>query len=870
MTHDPEKPGFKIEVYDLLGDKIAPHSVTPASADFPKSGDLEHRYVVVALFGEEGYKYVATPVDEFYRVVEGKYTFPSNFATGSLLYTNLSKLYYQSISPSNYLKYIFRVTTGAGLRVYAKGAGKSFLPFMFYRELSPKKTDEDGYDVYEEDLQLNFEYEVGGRGTGFLRKVAPVNPSRSISALTVTVPAERIDPEYREAYESKHFYDSVYFNVNDAQHLALERGDTFKILPIRVWQAQLGDIANYFIEPDYHIEVFGDTSAISRDWAGRMGCYYDEVKALAPGVAVLKYAYDPIVWYSQPDQTFIGEDGETHYSLQRSEDFTLSPADKEQYFNSINPIDTGIVVVHVLSPEELAASDDVGLETNITQREYDTIYYDRERTDHAEYAFRPSTEDGGEVKVRVHRPIHLRDDGSQFVWGKGWSKDDYSDGVVSPDAAGGFTVKLYEGRSVIEVSSGVVKKYHVVHVRGVKVNISNKTNPGSLLEVGDTAEISFDGLQLQLAKIAGIYNPGFPSSNRVRYKRSDTGEYVESAGTQYSIADPELNKFEVEMTGEELRLTEGSMPTGMFANFPLGGHRTILEQDGIAESQNASEGGIGTYCTLPDITIRAAAPEAPEEPGGNEAEKPAILDEIPGTISEAIDTAIGNGSLEGVSVAAEQSGISESDIDSNRELKGKLADIGLTAGDPEDGGAPAVIVDGELVANREAIGEAIEKAESDGERAPSIDLDSSVAFPIVSVDVEAGKEGSIVVLKPVSADMSAFAGDYAIRDVALVKLDRDKRAEELRRVESVSGLGDGSYIVTDKEGRIALGGETIEAKTYLFIISIKDDGVYDWDETPGSIYDPVILGVRERSEPSGGSGGADHAREKEKVRQAID
>ncbi|MDR1514798.1 MAG: SYNERG-CTERM sorting domain-containing protein, partial [Synergistaceae bacterium] len=54
---------------------------------------------------------------------------------------------------------------------------------------------------------------------------------------------------------------------------------------------------------------------------------------------------------------------------------------------------------------------------------------------------------------------------------------------------------------------------------------------------------------------------------------------------------------------------------------------------------------------------------------------------------------------------------------------------------------------------------------------------------------------------------------------------------------------------------IALGGETIEAKTYLFIISIKDDGVYDWDETPGSIYDPVIMGVRERSEPSGGSGG---------------
>jgi hypothetical protein len=299
---------------------------------------------------------------------------------------------------------------------------------------------------------------------------------------------------------------------------------------------------------------------------------------------VLKYTYEPIAWYAIPQEIWNGK----HY-LNRSTDFTLSREDRDQRFNAIDPVDTGVVIVHVPSPEELTASEDVGLKTNIGQREFDTIYYDREKTNYAEYTFTPTTENESEISVRVHKPIHLREDGSQVVWGKGWSKD--GDGTVTKNDDGSFTVKLLEGRNIAEVSAGpggVVKAFHVINARGVKIIINNVTSPGKPFTVGDTAEVKLDGIQQALPKLAGIYNPGYGETSHVRYTRSDNGEYVTNPpSTQYAIRDPELNKFTVVLTTEELRLTEGVMPTGAINTTDIGGHRAMLSrEEGVPPSYN--------------------------------------------------------------------------------------------------------------------------------------------------------------------------------------------------------------------------------------------------------------------------------------------
>jgi hypothetical protein len=191
-----------------------------------------------------------------------------------------------------------------------------------------------------------------------------------------------------------------------------------------------GVTGNYFIEPDYKVEVLGDAGAVGSEWTGSPGLEYAEISASKPGVTVLRVTYGPLF--------FDYGDG------------------KGEYYNAINPADTGVVVVTVLEAGKAKASD---IATGISAREYDTIYFDRAKADHAEYSFKPTA--GGEGSVRAHRPIH-----GAVAWGAGWS-----DGTKNPD--GSFTVNLYEGRNIVEVSSGgaAFSEYHVINAKGIGVNV---------------------------------------------------------------------------------------------------------------------------------------------------------------------------------------------------------------------------------------------------------------------------------------------------------------------------------------------------------------------------------------------------------------
>nr|WP_239057166.1 FG-GAP repeat protein [Desulfovibrio sp. JC010] len=99
---------------------------------------------------------------------------------------------------------------------------------------------------------------------------------------------------------------------------------------------------------------------------------------------------------------------------------------------------------------------------------------------------------------------------------------------------------------------------------------------------------------------------------------------------------------------------------------------------------------------------------------------------------------------------------------------------------------------------------------------------------------------------------SSSLGERAAEDVALFKLFPDKESKSFTYSSGKNPSEEGYFWITD-EGN---SGQYIDpkmilegARTYTVNYSVKDNGDYDLDDTPGVINDPVVPGT------SGGSGG---------------
>ncbi|MDR1470894.1 MAG: hypothetical protein LBS75_00070 [Synergistaceae bacterium] len=455
------------------------------------------------------------------------------------------------------------------MKVFEKTGGEylqtaHFSPFKEYA--TTRGGSSGGYDIYKADITSEmFHCEAGGRGSGFL-KTAKVDYIEDGGDMTVTIDTEPLDVSKRA--DNGFRQDDVYFNVNDAQHLVLKKGETFRLIPIRVWQAMEGITQNYFIEPDYHVEVLGNTGAVSAEWAGEPGLEYEKITAVGTGVAVLRVTYDPI---------FI--------------------AGKEnRYFNAIEPRNTGVIIVSVV---EDGSHNPANIETNIDQREYDTVYFDKAKADHAEYSFKPSANsEAGEISVRVHRPIHA----GGAEWGASWSTS-----VKNPD--GFFTVNLYDGRNIVEVGAigSDFREYHVINAKGIGISAKNLTNagwkPGSPLKAGDSVEIAFDGIKTPLEKIAAIYNPGFTGTCYVSYK-ADGGEEVRGSGVQYDLSQNNKVLVTAPVSGV-VKLTNGVIFCDHMGD-ELDSHRTRPGNELIYPNFEA-ENVKGVYSTMPDLVFGSGA-----------------------------------------------------------------------------------------------------------------------------------------------------------------------------------------------------------------------------------------------------------------------
>ncbi|MFI5425995.1 hypothetical protein [Aeromicrobium sp. UC242_57] len=187
----------------------------------------------------------------------------------------------------------------------------------------------------------------------------------------------------------------LYTNLDDTGVLNLDVGERFDLDTIRTQQAQLDQINNLFIEPEYTFEVAGDSVTTRR--IGQDGRRQLRIKAESPGVSVVKITYGPLHYLAANDN---GTPGNTNWS-----------------FNGIDPQNTGVAVVNV--------GDNVGtFETGINvKNELDTYYFDK-TAEERDFTFTPA--EG--TTVRVHDPLNVSD------WGEGWNTYE-----AAPD--GGFTVK---------------------------------------------------------------------------------------------------------------------------------------------------------------------------------------------------------------------------------------------------------------------------------------------------------------------------------------------------------------------------------------------------------------------------------------------
>ncbi|MDR1471677.1 MAG: hypothetical protein LBS75_04060, partial [Synergistaceae bacterium] len=669
----------------------------------------------------------------------------------------------------------FLVTSGAGIRAFAKTGGEylqtaHFVPFKEYALV--KGPNEGGYDVYTGTVEgESFHYVAGGGGSGFLKTVKVVFLGANETRKDITIDVEELDPSHREDNGFKG--DSVYFNVNDAQHLVLNVGENFDLIPIRVWQAMEGVTGNYFVEPDYKVEVLGESGVVSDDWSGSPGLEYAKITGLKPGVAVLRVTYGPIRF-----------------------DYD---AGKSEYYNAIDPINTGIVVVTVL---EEGKDKDSSIKTEIQAREYDTIYFDRARTDHAEYTFKPSGP--GEISVRVHSPIH---DGT--AWGSGWI-----DGTKTSD--GSFTVKLYAGRNIVEVSASGAdfNEYHVINAKGVGINIANLTDPDrdprSELKAGDRLEISFDGIRTPVEKIAGIYNPGFPDTCYVKYD-SPRGE-VTSQGVQYNLLETNAVTVTVPESGV-VSLRNGVINCDHMGD-PLGSHRKRPGKEPVYPNFTAVNVK-GEYSVMPDISLSG-------QPGGGTGttiESPPAAGYPEEFADDKIETDVN------------AAGMESEGLESREEL-GDLASFVTTEA---IGGA--VTADAEKIAG--IIG-------GNAQLSKAVDTEYDM-LPLPVFEATVTEEGRTALVS-FRVDLDATFHGKKLAGLAVVKLLNDGSAVTLTKAASLAEITSGEYFWTYDEGSEISDTETVSGEeAYYLHIAVGDGSLYDWNGEPGKVADPAAIAVKKET-----------------------
>lgn len=486
------------------------------------------------------YKFIPEDKETYWGSCGSLYIYP-NISPDLFTTLNLSDVQLDGFIIKEKANIRIEVPTGAELHLYHRT--------RFYRPLEEidvnLENTVDGYDIYSCNVPLTYlHYEVSQPGK--ITKGEYFNAKDYISAPLKVSPLIANNNIQIKTASQKYFAANILLNGPSSKYLTMNVGEHFDIFASRAWQAVNSITGNYYMDPKFHYEVKqGSSVTVSDDGI---------IRAVEKGISVIEVSYDAIDWQG----------------------LVYDPIWKEN---------TGIFIINV--DPGLSEKINIGINLN----EFDTIYYlksqnGESKENHATYTFKPSAVSN--ISVRVQKPL-------QTNWNNGWTS-------YTPDKNGLYTVDLYDGRNIIEISAGNSVEYYVVKASGLSVNIENADNPLKPIVVGSPISIKFTDLESPFPKLGAVYNPGYPSEDWVQYNWG--GAQVDSEHVQYTLRTD--NEIRLIADGEgKVNLTNGKIHTSVIGDKSTG-HQSLTNRASKVSSYVGQDSDVsfnGYLCTLPDITF---------------------------------------------------------------------------------------------------------------------------------------------------------------------------------------------------------------------------------------------------------------------------
>ncbi|QUG42376.1 S-layer homology domain-containing protein [Psychrobacillus sp. INOP01] len=466
--------------------------------------------------------------------------------------------------------------------------GKKIKHFITFEEILPEgeaTINPNGTKTYPFKLVNNGEYNYRVSQAGKLTNTGTFKANAQNASLEIT--KEQLDIQSPKAILNKDTYleGNIYLNINEQNHLKLNEGASFKLLPLRSWQALIEGINNYFFEPDFHYEIITGNDVIAIE-PGKPGSY-STVKALKNGTAIVKVTYDAL------------KVNGSSYITNPNDAFSAIWAENVGLFVvTVGQGETGISTGIESNKERNQKANEgkkgstlMNLQNGVFDADIDSVYYVQDQPG-AYYTFTPTA--GSSVSL-------LRPEINHGQGTASYGNGTFSTVGVQPSENDSFTVLLTEGRNIVKIEKEGKVEYHVLTARPLDITIENLTKPKEKITPGDKVKVTFKGLSFPANKLAGIYN----FNAQLNFIGGPEQQLIAGLKRQYNITTqandvtftiPENHK------GEYI-LEEGYIKLGFFGS-PMGDHRNIDPQIGANPNFNASERE-GYYSIFPKITIIA-------------------------------------------------------------------------------------------------------------------------------------------------------------------------------------------------------------------------------------------------------------------------
>lgn len=380
---------------------------------------------------------------------------------------------------------------------------------------------------------------------------------RATAQPTITISELEATPNLREnVYEA-----NIITNGNASKFISLSEGETFAIWSSRVWQAINSITGNSYLEPDKHYYLKGDSVTVDE---------YGIVRAVKPGLTILAITYDALEW----DDTVYGAIRDDCVGV-----FAFMVG------GTRDGVTTGLEGRSDLESEYYAKTITIDGVEDVATGNSTTLN------------IKPTAENSESISVEI-----MTVSGYPTVTFSDWK-------TVSAKADGSYDLPLYSGRNVVKVQAGDAVRCYVIQRIGSDVKISNATNPGQRIGIGDTITVSYSNVVTPLPKLGAIYNPGYGDTVYLEGKLLDSEgtdlSTIKGGGTQYGISAAGLScavTAEGLLTISNVRIHLGSFGAGPTA------HLTLSPQSrGGNFSGDDSPESFSYWCHFPDITFQVGA-----------------------------------------------------------------------------------------------------------------------------------------------------------------------------------------------------------------------------------------------------------------------